>query len=646
VSRRFATRNLDRRHWIAIPHNTSETVLDLASVLPTPHRQEAATVDLHGQPVRLPVVRPDQMKLTDAPPYIKDSSNATVVWRTQLIEHGTGLVARIPRSDTIGALIEEARFFLHAQNAHVEARRVAVESEANIVIERRGEARVRAQFSLGDESVGLGATYDVDGLRLTVTLPTAITAPASAEPALLSAWFQFLVTHDEELLQQVNRFQLGWLHQALECMLLMSAVTDGTPLPQAYQTVRATFAERLTDTLNAMFSSTGVDDAENTTVSRMAERLQELLADENVVARLDHLTAQVWNPPADKFQAWLRQRALATLGQAALWAAREICPEHDPEGILVDIEPGYSPNGTLRDNQVWLTENSIGGGGFIEALATRVRPDPRRFLRLMMRAIQPSTSELVDAHMRRIVRYTTDREDWRSLVADFRGSQTQAERVTNLTRIRAQLRQAGIYGAEQAVISSLANRLLRPGSSADTDQALRVLTDEWEAQEQRLGMEIAPRTWAYLMRDRHDLETGLNLSANSSERQRIDAIQSTLWPRGWAIRSDTLQSWNPYAETLPAAPDLMRGMLTGRLHTIDVSAADADSLVRSRLAEHGSAQVTAIPEQAPMLADMLVDLSIRAIETDFLQVYPRVVEIVHRPNGSVVVSLELAEVSA
>ncbi|WP_329073538.1 protein DpdJ [[Kitasatospora] papulosa] len=646
VSRRFATRNLDKRHWIPIPYNTSETVLDLAPILPTPRRQEAATVDMHGQPVHLPVIRPDQMKLEDTPPGIKDSSNATMVWRTQLIEHGTGLVARIPRSDTIGALIHEARFFLHAQNAHVEARRVAVESEANIVIDRRGEARVRAQFSLGDEPVGLGATYDVDGLRLTITLPETITAPASAEPALRSAWFQHLVTQDEELLQQVNRFQLGWLHQALECMLLMSAVTDGTSLPQAYQTVRATFAARLTDTLNAMFRSTGVDDTENAAVSRMAERLQALLADENVVTRLDHLSAQVWNPPADKFQAWLRQRALATLGQAALWAAREICPEHDPEGILVDIEPGYGPTGTLRDNQVWLTESSIGGGGIIEALATRVRPDPRRFLRLMMRAIQPSTSELVDAHMRRIVHYTTDRDDWRSLVADFRGSQTQAERVTNLTRIRAQLRHAGIYGAEQAVISSLANRLLRPGSTADTDQALRVLTDEWEAQEQRLGMEIAPRTWAYLMRDRHDLDTGLNLSANSSDRQRIDAIQSTLWPRGWAIRSDTLQSWNPYAESLPAAPDLMRGVLTGNAHTIDVTAADADDQVRSRLAEQGSAQVIAAPEQASKLADMLVDLSIRAIETEFLQVYPRVVEIDHCPDGSVVVSLELTEVSA
>ncbi|MGW1802221.1 protein DpdJ [Streptomyces sp. NPDC001984] len=646
VSRRFATRNLEHRHWVPIPYGERETVMDLGPVLPTFHREDIATVEVGGLPTRLPIIRPDQVKLDNPDPEIKDASNATLVWRSQFLENGTGLVARIPSADSIGRLIEEARFFLHAQNAHVEVRRVAVESEANLVFDKGGESRVRAQFSLEDEKIGLGATYDVDGLRLTITLPEDITPPVDVEPALRSAWFQYLLTNDQEPLEQVNRFQLEWLHQTVECMLLMSAVTEGASLPDAYQAVRATFSDRLAETLNAMFRSSGVDEAESATIGRMGKRLKKLLADKDVVARLDHLTEQVWNPNPEQFQSWLRKRTLTTLGQAALWAAREICPEHDPEGILVDVEPGYDLDGTLRRGQVWLTEASIGGGGFIEALATRVRPDPRRFLRLMMRAVQPSTSELVDAHMRRIVHYATERDDWLNLVADFRGSTTQAERVQNLDRIRAELRNSGIYGAEQAVVSSLANRLLRPGSTANTDQALRTLIDEWETEEQRLGLEIAPRTWAYLMRQRHDLDAGLNLSANSSDRQRIDAIQSALWPRGWAIRSDALQSWNPYTETLPAAPDLVRGLFTPMNEAIDVADVNADNLVRSRLTKHGSAQLIAAPEQAPTLADMLVDLSVRAIETDFLQVYPRVVEIDHHPDGSVVVSLELAEVSA
>jgi hypothetical protein len=646
VSRRFATRNLEHRHWIPIPYGERETVMDLGPVLPVFHRQDVATVELHGIPTKIPIIRPDQMRLNITPKEVKDASNATMGWRSQFLESGTGQVARIPRSDPIGGLIDEARFFLHAQNAHVEVRRVAVKSEASLIFDQGREARVRAQFSLEGEQVGLGATYDVDGLRLTITLPGVITPPADVDPALRSAWFKYLLVNDQELLEQANRFQLEWLHQTVECMLLLSAVAQETSLPDAYQAVRATFSERLTETLNAMFRSSGVDEAESAAVSRMGERLKKLLADQNVIARLDLLTKQVWNPSLEQFQSWLRERLLATLGQAALWAAREICPEHDPEGIFVDIEPGYDLDGNLRLGQVWLTEASIGGGGFIEALAARVRPDPRRFLRLIMRAVQPSTNELVDAHMRRVVRYATDRNNWLNLIADFRGSVTQAERIQNLDRIRAELRNAGIYGAEQAVVSSLANRLLRPGSSADTDQALRTLIDEWETEEQRLGVEIPPRTWAYLMHHRHDLNAGLNLSVNSSDRQRIDAIQSVLWPRGWAVRSDALQSWNPYIENLPAAPDLLRRLFTPTEEAIRVTDANADEMVRSRLASQGSAQLIATPEEASALANELVDLSVRAIETDFLQVHPRIVEIDHYPDGSVVVSLELAEVSA
>ncbi|MFF2351867.1 protein DpdJ [Kitasatospora sp. NPDC058115] len=645
VSRRFATHILEHRHWIPVPFGQRETVVALDSVLELHHREEVATVEIGGMPTAIPVVRPDQVALSLAPRELKDSSNAVMVWRSEFIERGRGLGARIPSSDLIGRLVPEARFFLHAQNSHVEVRRVAIESEANLLLSTN-EARVTARFSLDGERIGLGAVYDVDGLRLKIDLPDELSPPEEVNASLRSAWFQHLMTTDEALLEQANRFQLEWLHQTVECMLLMSAVTGGTSLPEAYRKVRGSFADRLSETLHAMFRSPDVEDTGNATITRVGSRLNALLSDQKVIDRLDQLTDQVWNPDPEHFQSWLRQRVLATLGQAALWAARDICPEHDADGIMVDVEPGYSPDAKPRHGEVWLTESSVGGGGFIEALAARVRPDPRRLLRLISRAVQPSSTELLDAHLRRIVRYVAEGSEWTDLVSDYRDSATQEKRVANLARIRAQLRTSGIQGAEQTVVSGLANRLLRPGSTPQTDQALRTIVDEWEAAEQRLGLEISPRTWAYLMRERHNLDPGLNLAGGASERQRIDAVQSLLWPRGWAVRANTLQSWNPYADNPPAAAELVRGLLTPTAETIDVTLPDADSLVRRRLADHGSVQLAARPEDAPVLASMLVDLSIHAVETDFLQVHPRVVEIDHRPDGSIVASLELAEVSA
>lgn len=651
VSRRFATRNLDHRHWIPVPLGNRDAVIDLAPTLLAFQREESCTIDLNGTATKVSVVRPDKVQLVLPPDEIKDSSNATMVWRSQFLENGAGMVLRVPTTDPIGRYLSEARFFLHAQNSHLAVHRVATESDAALMVKGApgqpdAEMRVRSQFTLDGEQVCLGATYDVDGLRMTFQLPKAITPPDHVVPGLRSAWFRHVLTTDTLLLDRVNSFQVGWFHEALECMLLMTAATDACSLSEAYQKVKGSLDKHLDATLDALFRSPGVGESDSATVSRMGKRLKNELKDPAVVARLDVLTEQWWAPDPERFQAWLQNRTLSTIGLAALAAARQICPEHDPDGVVVDVEPGFDADNGPRTGQVWLSEASIGGGGFIEALAARVRPDPRRFLRLIMRAVQPSSNELVDIHMQRLVHLITTDDDWRTLVSDFRSAPTQADRIAGLASIRETLSRSGIYGAEQSVISCLANRALRPGSSEATDHALRALIDTWSSEENRIGVEIPPRTWAYMMRERSDLDIGLVLGADATERQRMDAIQSVLWPRGWTLRAEELQAWNPFADNLQAAPDLLRALASGKDSALDVSQQDAATKIRAVLAKNGSAQVIAAPEAASVLADLLVDLSTEPVITDYLHVYPRVIEVEHHADGNVVVSLELAEISA
>ena len=87
-------------------------------------------------------------------------------------------------------------------------------------------------------------------------------------------------------------------------------------------------------------------------------------------------------------------------------------------------------------------------------------------------------------------------------------------------------------------------------------------------------------------------------------------------------------------------------MLPSRAEPVDVASNDADGKVRELLAELGSAQLAAAPQHAGQLTNVLVGLTTRPIETDFLQVYPRVTEVRHLPDGTAIVSLELAELAA
>lgn len=649
VSRRFATQDLSHRHWIPVPTDVGDAVIDVSAILPAFRQDSDLLVDIDGTPTTLNLIRPDRLKLELAPPEIKDSSNALLTWSTQFTMAGAGLEARIPKTDPIGHFVRDARFYLHAQNSQIEARRAAIESEASLMMEGGDEKRVHTRFMLAGQRVGLGATYDVDGMCIRLELPDVINVPGEIAPGIKSAWFRHVITADPQLLEYVNTFQLTWLFEALEAMLVTTAVDKQCTIEVAYAEVRKGFADKLSSTLQSMFRSANVDvdvnDESDGTISKLGKRLTVLLQEPAIVARLDSLVEQAWKPDADAYQAWLRHRVVSTLGQAALWAAREICPEHDPEGLFVDIEPGLEVSGKPRTDEVWLTETSIGGGGFIEALATRVRPDPRRFLRLVARALQPGTNELVDAHMHRLLGLIISAPDWSATIAGFRSAASQEERVAILDRILTNMRQAGVYGAEQAVMSCISNRLLRPGSTTATDRALQKLVAQWRQEEDRLELEIPSRTWAYLMRQNSDLDAGLNISPGDTEQRRIDAIQTLLWPRGWSLRAGELESYNPYARSLSSAPDLVRSMLENSKVAIDVAAQEADRHVRELLAKDGSAQLTAKPEHSGQLSDLLVGLSTTAIETDFLQVYPRITEIRHQPDGTAVVSLELAELA-
>ena len=408
VSRRFATRDLSARHWIPIPTDRREATVDIDAVFPAFSRDSDALVLVDGAPTAVNLVRPDQLEVALAPDDVRDSSNATLSWQTQILETGSGLAVRIPETDPVGQFVADAHFHLHAQNSHVEVRRAALESDASVILDSGEEQRVRTQFLLDGTRSALGATYDVDALSLRIELSPTIDVPTDVAPGIKSAWFRHLITTDGQLLEQVNAFQLSWLFEALEAMLLTVAAERQCSLESAYRDVRQDFTANLLVTLQVMFRSSdvdhphdgsGTDQAEDVWVSKLGERLTALLHDPDVGSRLDELVAQVWRPDIAEFQSWLHRRALGTLGHAMLWAAREICPEHDPNGLHVDIEPGLDADGKARADEIWLTEASIGGGGFIEALATRVRPDPRRFLRLVARALDPGTNELVDAHM-------------------------------------------------------------------------------------------------------------------------------------------------------------------------------------------------------------------------------------------------------
>lgn len=648
VSRRFATRTMRHRHWVPLPQDPNGNV-EVEVAFPEHDLEVHVDVDIDGHHQSLQLIRPHSVAVEVVPREVRDSSNAFLNWGTQLVERGQGSPVRVPREDPIGRHISGVRFHLHAQNAHVEARRVALSADATLQLDDGTERRARPSFASADGTrVGVGAVFDVDGVRLNVDLPAEHEVSESVKRGLHSAWFRHVLTTDAQLLEHANVFQLGWLHEALEITLIRRAVEGRVTLETAFEHASENLVASLDTTMEVLFQRVGivVDDVDvNAGPARLHGRLRALLEERSFADRIASLAPQIWHPDDGAMRAWLRRRLLATAGQAALAAARLLCPEHDPEGLVVDVEPGLDGQGRPRLGEVWLSERSVGGGGFLEAFAARLQRDPRRFLRLIRRAIRPSTTEIVDRELRRILDAAQQDGPLADVVAGYRGAATQADRVRAFRRVRETLGTIGVT-PDHAVISALANRLLRPGTTTATDRAVAEVVRAWEEEERRLGVEIDVRTWAFLSSGRDDLDYGLTLTGGGELRQRrLDALHSLLWPRGWRVRAQPLQSWNPYSALPDPAPDVLRELVVDDSPIVDVGEEDAAKRVRDRLAADGVARIGGSAREAGGVSDLLVKLVTHPIETEFLRLHPRVAEVERTIDGGTVVSLELAEVA-
>src|SRR6202042_3747389 len=105
-----------------------------------------------------------------------------------------------------------------------------------------------------------------------------------------------------------------------------------------------------------------------------------------------------------------------------------------------------------------------------EELHRRVVSDPRRFLRLLDRALSPDDFEVVDQELPRILALACSDTPVHSSTSRLRQATSHGQRADALRTLRNELQRSGI-DTRHAVIAAFTARVIRPGSSAATDDA-------------------------------------------------------------------------------------------------------------------------------------------------------------------------------
>ena len=620
-SRRFGVESQAAWHWVARP-TPDEDGIRRSNVKDWMTRhQSVGSLDVPGEGSRM-VLRPWRLEL-EFTPSRDDRASARPVWASSLTPSGDAWDVEVPGSAPLHDLVPHLAFHTHGLGNEVHA----VRAVTRVVAET--DEGIDADIELVDgtgplaKPVALGFAADVDAARLPVRIsalraPSAL--PAAAQRALRTSWFEETVMADPLLRSRASHFSLGWL--SVLYLASLAAVAIGESQPDLRSTVTRVrqlgTSKCLRRALEGVFAvSLGDEDDDGQGVGR----IRGLVEDDDVVGCLDAIVDLLLNDHASLLEAHGRAAGVATIAVAVREAFQRLAPTFDAESLvinLVDREDG--------DVDVWLCEPDVGSGGTVEELRRRVAEEPSRFAHLVASALGPTDLEVVDTEVRSaLARVDADQRLSDAFAATRSAVGTQAGREAQ-EALRAALRANGIT-VEHGVLATLNLRVLRPGSSRQTDQALVAAFALWEDVEERLGLELDARAIAY--------------AVSRGGPLTLEQTYSLLWPRGRGARGAGTNRYSRYGNLPPADRLLLAGALEPQVDQVPVGP-DAEAQIVEILARCGVARLVASAEDTMELQRLVRALLTRAVDVASVSGHARVVG-AGRGGRSCHVDLELPE---
>ncbi len=623
VSHRFSVDHILQRNWFPIDVAAKTTDLD-AFVAPGAF-EVIGRHPLSDDGGEVDVLRPFRVAVPEPGDDVASSSNAFPRWRTALRALGDGHALDLPAGTRWSPLIDALRVHTHSLADPVEVTRYTPGADVSFRDADGGgfEGYVELSRAVDGSRVptALGFTADVDAVAFAprpVDMVAACVRDGELLRALRVALFRDRVRGDARLDGVVNIFARQWLADAWFAAAVLGAARDEVPLEAAAARVRDGGPAALDAMLDALFLASAAPDSDDDDHAR-GRRHQELrdhLRDASVRAVLAEAATTLWQAPDATWESWLRARLRATLGAAVVEAVRALCPYVDADDLHPEVD--------LRGETLWITEAALGGAAVVDEFLVKYGEDPRRFFELLDAALEPSDLEEIDGQLRLLVDWIATDSAVADLAAAVRQGSGHAAAVRCAAELRRELATRGMV-VSQTVISAIYARVLRPGSGPATDALLARVLAEWDALETRLGVEIDQRTVALVVSARDDLDLALaHLDAPAGDRVawRYSVLSGVLWPRGAAVRAESLRVANPFARP----PETDKRLLQAVLPSTDIEVSTEDPRwfeeAVAALTRRGRVVLTAADGAA--LRGAITRFLVEPVDTDALLVHARV----------------------
>lgn len=649
VSRRYGVRTRTERHWI--PPSAEVQAGDVAA--PAQSDLDILAMGRHvalGQflmlqdeeVVAIPVYRPVELAPVAPPKTVKDSSNGSLKWRSQIVASVDPTWLLPPDRGIWSELVARVGFFTHARHAPVEVRRFATGATAEVGVGTE-KVRVETQFAMDGAPVAMGANYFADAVLFQLRIPDSLFGRVGEGAdkkwrALRTMRFIDDAWRGRALSMVTSPFMREWLAQIFLSAVTFEAIERGSSIEASAAALAEGRASiTLTNVLHLLFQSQVVEDPSDGNhdmpQEKLRQELEECLHRDDVVSELFRSARVLWAEATDEWEPWLRSVFHCTLAAALLRAVTDLCPTIDPDDLTVDltrgaVDPGLAAGFDASLAEVWFTEKNPGGSGLVEEVMRRYSEDPRRFFSVVGANLEMSEFELIDHQLDRLVHLLTSDPDSEvtQCVDRFRNARSQEDMAADLRELRRALLEAG-FSPFHGFFVSMGNRVLRQGSGVNTDAYIATVLNRWATEENRLGVEIDLRVMSYFLSQSDDIDHAVSefSQAVGADRGawRMSAIYGLLWARGRTIRQTALQVRNPFGELPPVERLLVAESLVDDRMRIAVT--DDDWLERT--AEHLAAgrlvTLTCRESERERLGVALNSLVTNPIDSGYFRAYAR-----------------------
>jgi hypothetical protein len=512
------------------------------------------------------VMRPFLISPSVLPGQVSTSSVGRLSWDVRMQPEASSFRAVLPDKSEWKPVVESFEFLLKAGTGGVKVLRYSTEGIADIGVPQSGPSRIRYKFANGSDRVAVGVELDVDGLLLRIRCPANFSdfkLELDKKRFLQLRRDRFLnrVKIEFESFDDINPFLAAWLGElTLSAIALDGRWSAGKSVSELGWD-RGDWQQLLVEAFDRSFRGLreGVDgEAQSPLRVGVETALQKPQVVEALVRALEDAST-----PTESWYGWLRQRFITTVASAIHTAIQSLLPEFSADDDLtVDI----LDDGSSSTGEVWLTENTVGGGGILEAFFTVYSEDPRRFWNLVTGSLEPGDIEGSALGLHRVVRYLAEgRLEYPAL--QFRGS-TGVESIAKWQSLLEEVAKCGAFPSHTLSVA-MSTRLFRQGSSHETDLISADALREWSMLEQKIGFAIDQRTACGLLCKNANFVARL-ASAVADEGKGEDGwafgvLLSILWTSPESVRAQALRAPMRYSRDIV---DTERTLVLDRIDTV------------------------------------------------------------------------------